>query len=68
MIMIDNKFDFGQVVYLKTNRDQQSRMVTAIRTNINNSVTYCLTCGVTDQWHFECEISATKDVLTTLID
>ena len=63
----DNKFrshfGLGDMVYLKTDSDGQIRIVTSIKFNINNSVIYTLSCGVSDSNHYECEMIYDKPFL-----
>lgn len=49
----------GDIVFLKTDPEQNERMVTEIRIR-QNSVLYSLSCGTTDSLHYEIEISTQK--------
>lgn len=62
MMIIQNKFNQEQIVYLKTDVDQRQRMVTAICIRGNN-ITYELSFGDRATWHQEIEISETVDIL-----
>lgn len=62
MMVIDNDFYLGQVVYLKTDIDQLERIVTSF-TISKNDVFYFLSCGIDLTTHSACEITETKDVL-----
>lgn len=62
-MIINNKFSFGQIVYLKTDKDQLPRMVTKMQVDSNMSVIYELSCGVQDTWHFGIEITEERDTL-----
>jgi hypothetical protein len=62
MMVVDNKFSFGQIVYLITDSEQKRRMVTKIYLS-PNGVAYQLTCGVNESDHYEFEISDEVDVL-----
>jgi hypothetical protein len=65
MINIDNKFDFEQIVYLKTDREQLPRMVTKISiTKVD--IIYELSCGTLVSGHYGCEISEVINELITL--
>lgn len=64
MIVIDNKYEIGQIVYLKTDREQYPRIVTAIAQR-QGTVLYELSYGTSDAWHYDFEISVDKDVLIT---
>jgi hypothetical protein len=63
MMVIDNKFNIGQEVYLKTDADQRLRMVTAIIIRPGNSYSYELTWGTDSRWHYDIEITTEKNVL-----
>lgn len=60
---IDNQFNFEQIVYLKTDRDQNPRIVVSIQVNNGGVLLYRLCCGTHDSWHYEFEITPEKDVL-----
>jgi hypothetical protein len=65
MMVIDNKFNIGQEVYLKTDTDQRLRIVTAIIVRPDSCYSYELTCGTDSRWHYDFEITAEKNVLIT---
>jgi hypothetical protein len=62
MMVIDNKYELTQTVYLKTDPDQRQRIITQINVRVNGLI-YELTCGSSGSWHYEFEITAEKDVL-----
>lgn len=62
MMVINNAFEFGQIVYLTTDPDQRRRVVVELKVS-PNGVLYRLSCGTTDSDHYECEISTEIDVL-----
>ncbi|MBN8821292.1 MULTISPECIES: hypothetical protein [unclassified Spirosoma] len=64
MIRIDNKFSLKQTVYLKTDRDQLPRLVTAIKV-CPDDLLYELIQGTTSSYHYDFEISESADVLMT---
>lgn len=64
MMVIDNKFEFGQIVYIKTDQDQKPRMVTSILVK-PGYIEYQLNLGTDWSWHPEFAISDEKDVLIT---
>lgn len=63
MIVIENKFDFGQTVYLKTDEDQKARLVVRITLTVAGTLVYGLSCGTNETTHFEIELSDEKNVL-----
>jgi hypothetical protein len=67
MIRLHNNFDFGQIVYLKSDTMQLPRLVNAMQLAGDSTapIMYRL-CQETDEtWHYEVEISAEKDVMMT---
>jgi hypothetical protein len=66
-MLIDNKFKIGDEVYLKTDTDQNCRLVTGINIRAT-SISYDLSCGVVESPHYDFEITAEKDVLKTTLN
>lgn len=64
MMVIENKFELEQTVYLLTDEDQLARLVTKICI-VPGSITYELSQGHLASIHYDFEISDTKNVLTT---
>jgi len=64
MMLIENKFELGQTVYLKTDNDQSERMVIGISVR-PSGLLYELSFGSVCSWHYEMEISEEKNVLKT---
>lgn len=56
-MVIDNKFNFGDIVYLKTDDEQQERIVTGMMLRYTGVVIYELSCGATSSNHYDFEIS-----------
>lgn len=65
MINIDNKFDIGQTVYLKTDQEQLPRMVISIAVN-KYDLLYELIVNTSTSRHYDFEISEEANVLKTL--
>lgn len=61
-MMIDNKFGFGDTVYLKTDKEQLPRIVFMMKV-YKNEIVYELACGVTISSHYDFEISSEINVL-----
>lgn len=61
-MVINNKFNLEQCVFLITDVEQLTRIVTAIQIS-SGSILYRLACGTSDSWHFEYEISEEKNYL-----
>ena len=62
MIILDNKFSIGDRVYLETDVDQQVRIVTGLYFR-KDTLTYGLSCGTTESWHYDFEICVEKNVI-----
>lgn len=63
-MVIDNKFEIGDEVYLKTDIEQYCRII--IGMNISKvDISYTLSCGIVESTHYDFEISTEKDVLIT---
>lgn len=58
---INNKYRIEQVVFLITDSEQESRIVTGIQIS-KTGLLYRLACGISDSWHFEYEIATTKNI------
>jgi hypothetical protein len=58
---INNKFKLQQCVFLITDSEQLTRIITAIQISNDNSLLYRLACGTNDSWHFEFEIAESKN-------
>lgn len=55
-MVIENKYNIGEKVFLVTDGNQLERLVTAIQISPNNLL-YRLINNTTETWHFEFEIS-----------
>jgi hypothetical protein len=62
-MIIDNKFEIGQSVYLKTDEDQRERIIRQLCFRGSGLVQYELMCGTVGSWHDEFEIMEEKNVL-----
>ena len=63
-MLIDNKFEIGDIVYLETDTEQSERIVTGFYVR-DNTLTYGLSCGICESWHYDFEITLEKNVLKT---
>jgi hypothetical protein len=59
-MIIDNKFELGEILYLKTDAEQHCRICTAIIVSPDNSYLYELTCGIQASKHYDFEITPEK--------
>lgn len=60
-MLLENKYNLGDLVYLKTDVDQELRMVTAIQVCLDKGMIYSLSLGANETKHYELEISKTKN-------
>lgn len=60
-MVINNKFEIRQSVFLVTDLEQVKRLVTSIIIT-NNGIMYQLSCGDMYSSHYDFEISESKDV------
>ena len=63
MMVVDNKYEFGQEVYLKTDTDQKIRIVTGLCIRPNGCINYEVACGTESKWHYDFEMTTEKDVV-----
>lgn len=63
MMVIDNKFEIGQTVYLKTDEDQRARIIRQMCIRSSNLIQYELLFGTQASWHDEIEIMDEKNIL-----
>ncbi len=65
MLNIDNKFAHGDIVYLKTDKEQLPRIVTCIRVT-KNDLLYDVYQGANFSSHYDYELSETINELIVL--
>ena len=70
MINIDVPFQFGQIVYLKTDIEQLPRQLIAVKVSADNSINVCLTQGEDVDWHYLVEVSGkvNEDIINNFLD
>ncbi len=62
--VIDNKYEIGEEIYLKTDDEQLRRIVFAFVVT-KDSVLYRCCCGVQVSDHYDFELSKTKNYTTS---
>lgn len=60
MMIIDNKYEIGEVVFLSTDEEQKRRLITGLRICPSGQIIYCLSCGVTVSDHYDFELLTEK--------
>lgn len=61
-MIINNKYDIGQIVFLITDPEQLPRIVTRLIVNMN-TVLYDLSCGMEMSAHYDFEMSEEKTIV-----
>lgn len=65
MITIDNAHSIGDIVYLKTDKEQSARIVTCIKVNKYDLI-YEVVLGTIVSGHYDFELSTTVDILQSV--
>lgn len=65
MMLIDAKYDIGDMVYLKTDSEQLQRIVTRVNVFKNGELMYQLSCGANSSDHYDFEISIERNIIST---
>lgn len=66
MMIINNKYEIGQVVYLKTCVNQWPRIVLSMLVYKDGEIMYKVGCGTEVSEHYEFEIASEVNVITKL--
>lgn len=53
MMVIDNKYEIKQKVYLLTDEDQKERIITGLRMCAGGEIIYQLSCGASVSDHYD---------------
>jgi hypothetical protein len=65
-ILVRCKLDFGQIVYVKTDTNQDPRQVIGVQATADGGMLIKLTIDGDATWHYECEVSEEKDVMLSI--
>lgn len=65
-MIIDNKYEITDTVFLITDEEQKKRMVTKISILPEERIMYELSCGTFASEHYDFEISAEKDLVNAI--
>lgn len=63
-MVIDNEFEIGEIVYLKTCKEQLPRIVFCIKV-YKGEIVYDVASGTTTSGHYPFELSREVNILTT---
>lgn len=64
--IIRSKFDYGQIVYVKTDLQQDPRQVIGIQGTADGGMLVKLTIDGDVSWHYECELTEEKNTLLAI--
>ena len=67
MMIIENKFNIGDTVYIVTDEDQKKRVVTGLRICPRDCIIYYLNCGTVFSEHYDFELQSEENVLAKTI-
>ena len=62
-IMIRCNFDYGQIVYVKTDINQDPRQIIGVQGTADGGLLIKLSTDGDVTWHYECELSEEKDMM-----
>jgi hypothetical protein len=60
---INNQFELGEIIYLKTEVEQLPRIIIGIQICADGGLIYKCSQGTEVDWHYEIEMSDTLDIL-----
>ena len=66
IITVDVPYDFGQILYLKTDSEQKPRMAIGVKYCADQGILIEVQCGTETTWHYPIEISTSKDVILSM--
>lgn len=52
-MIVDTKYEFGEMVKLKHDSEGLKRMVVAVTIAGSMLPRYCLVCGINESWHYD---------------
>jgi hypothetical protein len=61
------KFQIGQKVYLKTDKNQEERIVIKIQLMPNEGVLYFVSCSCSSEWYYDIELTRERDDLKAIL-
>lgn len=65
-VIVRCKFDYGQIVFVKTDINQDPRQVIGVQGTADGGMLIKLTTDGEISWHYECEITEEKDVMLAI--
>jgi hypothetical protein len=65
-MIIDTKYNLGDIVFLKTDKDQVERMIVEILVKGQYHLCYQLACGIGCSWHSDFEFDSEISIITKI--
>lgn len=65
-IVIRCQYDYGQIVYIKTDLAQDPRQIIGVQGTADGGILIKVTTDGEVSWHYECEISDEKDIVLAM--
>lgn len=65
-MLVNSMYDWGDIVFLKTDIDQHQRIITGIKPTPAGNIIYSISCGTITSEHYDFELSVEKNVLVTV--
>ena len=61
----DLAYNFGDIVYLRTDSEQKERIIVEICLYPNGTVQYACILGYDKSWHYDFELTVERDLIKT---
>jgi hypothetical protein len=65
-IIVRCKYDYGQIVYVRTDVDQYPRQIIGVQGTADGGMLIKLSTDGDISWHYDCELSGEKDLMLSL--
>jgi len=65
-IIVRCKYDYGQIVYVRTDVDQYPRQIIGVQGTADGGMLIKLSTDGDISWHYDCELSSEKDLMLSL--
>lgn len=65
-MIVDNIFEIGETVYIKTDNEQKPRVITGLIIRPAGHIVYYCGCGVDESCHYAIELSKDENILTKI--
>jgi len=66
MLIIENKYEIGQTVFLKTDKEQDARIVIGFKIFKQGEILYELVSGTIQSAHYDFEMTVEKNLIIAI--